>query len=457
MKPKAVKPQARVNDLRATPFAHILIELLQHERTGTLLIYGDPGQVQAAILFQAGMPIAASVAQETESRNLSKVLIPLCAWREGDFLFAEERNLVGPSAVVAPAALDPLPLIAAAARGPLRDDAVEATLADIGANLLKLSPRVDRSRFAFTAQEQPVIDCLEAGALDLDALREQSAVPERVLRRVVYVLRLSRAITLLPAARRMVSGTIAHASPLPGVVLDPPSPRVPAFESLRPSATPAQRAPAPAPAPRESGQVTRASIPAAPALRSRPAPAMRSAVGGGRYSMHEPEHGTSALAAEGEDVPLGRAEAAEELWRRVDGFVAQREYAPALLLARNAAKLALPSAEREALTGWLLFLHGGPNGRVHPQVWDHFDRAFKREPLCAQAHYYKALVLRRSGEPEQAHLHFKRALSIAPGHMDAAREVRLYRMREEHARQQAGFLQKLLAAKSNRKPDDRKR
>jgi hypothetical protein len=41
--------------------------------------------------------------------------------------------------------------------------------------------------------------------------------------------------------------------------------------------------------------------------------------------------------------------------------------------------------------------------------------------------------------------------------MDAAREVRLYRMREEHARQQAGFLQKLLAAKSNHKPDDRKR
>ena len=437
-KPKSAQSQPRVNDLCAIPFAHILIDLLQAEQTGTLLIYGEPGKVQAAILFEAGMPVAASLESGQDARNLTKTLIPLCAWREGDFLFAQDRNLVGPNAVVAPRPLDPLPLIAAAARGPLRDDAVESTIADIGTNMMRLSPRIDRTRYAFTAQEQPVVACLEAGAIDFEGLRAQAAVPERVLRRMVYVLRLTRAITLLPAARRMVSGTIAHASPLRNVVLDSAQPDTAV-------------SPAPSSPHRHSGP--------APSMRGRRAAPMRSAVGsGGRYSVRDPEHGVSELAADHETAaPHGRAEVAHELWERVDALVVQKEFASALLVARSAVKLGTPRAEHEALLGWLMFMHGSAGSRVHPQVWEHFDHAFRRDPHCAQAHYYKALVLRRTGELEQAHVHFKRAVSLKPGHMEALREVRLYQMREDHARQQAGFLHKLLSARSSAKPGGRKR
>lgn len=445
MKPMPARAVGRVNDLRAIPFAHLLIDILHAERTGTLLIYGEPGQVQAAILFESGMPVAASIEHGQNERNLIKALIPLCAWRDGDFVFAEERDLVGPNAVVAAGPLDPLPLIAAAARGPLRDDAVQDTIADIDRNMLKLNPRIDRSRYAFTPQEQPVVACLELGAIDLDDLRREAAVPERVLRRVVYVLRLTRALTLLPAARRMVSGTITHASLPPKVVLVPPA------------------AASEPPVPDAEDTAARGSVSGAPpAMRGERALPMRSAVGSGGYSMRDPEHGVSALgrdaqAPESSAAPRARREVAQELWVRVESLVQRREFAPALLTARNAMKLGTALPAHEALVGWLLYLHGVPGGRVHPQVWDHFDLALKRDPLCEQAHYYKALVLRRSGELDQAYTHFKRVLSINPAHIEAAREIRLHHMRVEHARQQAGFLHKLLSARASGKPGDGKR
>jgi len=278
MKPRPTDAHTRADDLQATPFAHVLIDLLEAERNGSLLVYAEDGTLYAAIRIENGRPTAA-LAEHGEEHNLAMLLIPLCGWTEGRFEFLEEQDMVGHEEVLR-GSVDPLMLIAAAARGPLREELIERTLTVISRSLIKKTRTLDASRYGFTAQEQCVLDALDSGLMDLEALRKQARVPEHVLRRVLYVLRMTRGIALLPT-HRMVSGTLVRTVP-PAARNAQPSTRS-SEPSARPSGTvprsaalPAQPEPRPAAPPPPAPPEPPAAVSQKPAAPSRkPVPPRR--------------------------------------------------------------------------------------------------------------------------------------------------------------------------------------
>jgi len=474
-------------DLRNTPFAHVLVELLETEESGTLFIHGEDQALEAAVRIDGGFPSAlrfeAQVDDEkTAGGNLLHALIPLCSRSSGAFRFVAGQHIEMNVPAERRVRIDPLILIMAASRGPLREDAVEQVMLTVARNLVKLNPRANIERYALTAQERAIVDCLAQGPIDLARLREEQDAPERVVRRVLYVLRITHALTLLPLVRRNQSGTVAHTSPLPerspstpdfappqvqpGTTARPPqdpggaNPTVvfatpqlrpgssPSIPKARPSSSPKTRAISGTIAGNPSMPPSGASMPPRGGKKNLPATRALLDKGAGRYSMAAPEHATTNPAQRSSTPPgqSGRPERPdpEACFARAERLLRQREYAAALAAANEALRLGGDRAEHEALYGWLLCLQGGGTElRVHPRAMAHLDRALRHDPLCERANHYKGMVLKRLGRFDEAHQYFLRAMQVNRDNVEAAREVRLYDMRKRNQHSRPSLVDKL--------------
>jgi hypothetical protein len=486
-----IDTQTRANDLRTVSFAQLLIELYEADAYGTLLVFGNDDGLRAAVHFENDRPAAALA--EHDARDLQTMLIPLCAWTEGRFEFQADKDHVADDGLRAPSPIDPLRLITAAARGPLREDVVEQSITLISDNAMRLAQRLDVKRYAFSAQEAMVLAALDQTPLSIDELRTHVTVSERVLRRVLYVLLLTRAISLLAPPRRMTSGTLFNPRALAGAPSSPPDPYgqrptrqiqsqpVPATPSTAPRAGVSQRPATASTAPVPSQR------PAAPAATTRRAPAKPPGHSSMPYAVKAPQHGVTELgtpslvpddAVESLSTPPepvrasrhpsqpGRPsqpsrpsqpgvvsdaralrEQSDALWQRAESLAKRGEYEIALVTARAALKLGNSEPQREALLGWLIYQHGGGGSRIHPHVWKCVNHALQRDPLCEEALYYKAMLLLRTDKVDQAYAHFQRILLMNPKHVDSQREVRIIEMRRTHERQQSGFLRRLLTGR----------
>jgi tetratricopeptide (TPR) repeat protein len=211
---------------------------------------------------------------------------------------------------------------------------------------------------------------------------------------MLTALLLTRALTVLPPDRRATSGTVR---------LDAPASAV-RSASMRPG--------------------KRSARPSAPVSARPSAPARASQ--------------TEALP------PLNDATSQHKLlkatWSSIELMVERRQYEEALQAALDALKAGEPLPEHQALLGWIVYQHSGAGEQAHPKVWSMFARALRRDPLCEKALYYKALVLKRTGRPDQACAHLERLLLINPKHIEAVREVRLHKMR---SRRQSSGLRRL--------------
>jgi tetratricopeptide (TPR) repeat protein len=612
---------ANSGDLRETAFAELLVALLEAQVTGTLQVADQHGELHASIRFEDGLPVAARVPYP--EATLMQSLIPLCARSEGSYVFAEDRALP-PTPDVITGEVDPLALIAAAMRGPVREDVINRALALLGSSPLKLNPRIDLERYCFTPQEHVVIAMLWQAPIDVLQLQGQTDVAPHFLRRLVYVLAITRAITVLPPAHRATSGTIAHAPPLPGpspeprmrhepatdvVPIDglftaPPNAPVRAMRAAtllehpaRParSAEPAQPArsgeisrpvrnaeptqsvrnaePAQSARSAEPSQPVRSAEPAQPAPNAEPSQRLRPAADGtrarksrllqreatgnqreaARYHVRNPALGRTELPAAAIELGLPRdlppvlqlwcgeilerarliahqnhyemlgierdcrdeqidaalsalikhfdpaqlpeelasirdhaqaiidqaTQAAETLrdperrrryhrdleagnnlgvrpavqrglqaeahFRKSEGLLKRKEYAGALHEAERALTVGGACARYEALYGYLLYLRGSSSGGpIDPRAIEHLARAIKRDSRCVHGHYYMALMLKQDGKAEQAHEHFSRVLKLQPGHLEAAREIRLFELRRAERRPSGRFLDRLL-------------
>jgi tetratricopeptide (TPR) repeat protein len=399
--------QAISDDLRTTPFGHVLLDLFDARQTGTLLVYAQDDSLHAAIRIEAGRPRAVLAADNGEHR-VTEVLMPMCAWVDGRFEFVDGQDLVGGDGLVASGPIDPLPMITAAARNGLRKDMITQTMALVSRSLIKLSPGLDLKRYAFAAEECLVVRGLDHDALELDELKARVNVPLEVLERVLYVLRVTRGIALSPS-QRTVSGIVSHAPPLATASMSPSTPRpIPGAQTLRPARVPREMAGRPA-----SSPLPVSSMPSADDAR-----AQRSRV--------------------------------EALWQQAESLSRRGHHEAALRTAHSAVKLSFPPPAREAQLGWLIYQHDGAGPIANAHVWKCLNRALKREPLCEEALYYKGLVLARTGEPEQAYAHFQRVLMLAPTHGGAEREIRAHDMRRSHEREQGSFLHRLLSTRAPR-------
>jgi tetratricopeptide (TPR) repeat protein len=415
--PRSEAAASTAGDFGSTPLEEALVARLETADTGTLLIYGPSGALHAAVRVEDGHPCTA-LADDAGEHNLATLLLPVFGWSKGGFEFVRGEDLVGEHAVVR-GRIDPLPLIAAAARGCTPESRIERAIGRIDRSLIDRCPGLDVNRYALTPQERLVVAALEPRLQELADVRRVARVPENVLRRVLYVLLVTGGISLL-SKQRTVSGTIPRAQPAGARVLTSQA----APRSLPPRSLP------PRSLPPRNGVPSRAASVRPDTARGRP---------------------SSASPQPPPTDPRARREQAEALWRRAEALAGRGEFEAALQEARAAIKLDQTKPEHDAMLGWLILQHAGGDERVHDHVWRCLDRAVKRDPLCEQVLYYKGLVLNLLGEAEHAHALFQRILMLKPEHAGANREVRIYEMRKEHADGQASFLRKLLSVRPKAK------
>jgi tetratricopeptide (TPR) repeat protein len=88
-------------------------------------------------------------------------------------------------------------------------------------------------------------------------------------------------------------------------------------------------------------------------------------------------------------------------------------------------KLKAPPPETQALHAWLLYRRDRSGAHVRPQVWDQLDRALARDEGCALAHYFKSVLLQRSGHLDEARRHLQRARTLDANQRVADRAIAL--------------------------------
>jgi hypothetical protein len=453
------------------------------------------------VRIENGYPTSALADDCGGEHNLATLLLPLFGWETGRFEFVPGEDLVGEHAVLH-GKVDPLPLITAASRGCIRSIWIAQAIERIERSLVQKSRRFNAERYGFTPDERNVIAAIDLGLFELDDIRRRAGVAEHVLRRVLYVLVVTQAISLVPK-QRAISGTIRRSQP-PGAPTQPALPRAPERVELRNSRPPAaNQASAPPAAPSASARPvqptsrpappvsqrvpsprsTAATVPRLPSARARKSVppngrgAAPAAPASGRSSNGRPSSSPSIPRAEassqrpvppspssqrpvaaGSQRPAtstqppvndirARREESEALWAQADALAMRGDFGAALDMAHAATKVFPATPEHEALIAWLMLQHAGGHESVHSHVWRCLERAHKRDPLCEQVLYYKGLVLNVMGDIEEAHIHFQRVLMIKPDHPEANREIRLYEMRKAHARNESNFLRRLFTGR----------
>lgn len=351
-----------------TPVAHILLYGLEHHLCGTLIVQQGHGH-EARILLEDGHMVAALLPGP--ERSLLAGLIPLCECVEGAWSFAEDENRVGDSRRVLRGHVDPFALVAAALRGPFREDVVDRVLEDLDEWMLAVDADVDLDRFGLTRIEWQVANALRKRSFTYRELLAERFAPPRVVRRLIYLLRVTKCISAVPQQRTSLVRALRRSSmqalqrpSMPVVAAPPIAPQRPlsVVPSLRPSDPPSRG----------------------------PAAALR----------------------------------ADSFFREAELLKHQRDLSGALLRALRAVELEPGEASYHALVGHLVFCNDRRPVKA-AEVIVHLDRALRIDPQCHSAHYYRALALKRWGDDEGAEHHLRVTLSIKPSHRGARRALGL--------------------------------
>jgi hypothetical protein len=138
----------------------------------------------------------------------------------------------------------------------------------------------------------------------------------------------------------------------------------------------------------------------------------------GRFSVPPPRASGPAAAPGRFSAPVYFA-AAEML--ALEGHIK-----PALRAAERGMKLEDPGAEMLALHAWLLYRRDRlSTAHVSGLVWNEIDRALATDASCALAHYFKSVLLQRSGQTHEARWHLHRGRELDPDQRAADRALAL--------------------------------
>jgi curved DNA-binding protein CbpA len=100
---------------------------------------------------------------------------------------------------------------------------------------------------------------------------------------------------------------------------------------------------------------------------------------------------------------------------------------------RRAVQLAPAVVEYEALLLWVQAKPGAPTPETVKETEKlilEYDRLVGQDPKCARALFYRGQLLKRVGRDADAKADFERTVQLDRSNIDAAREVRLYEMRQ---------------------------
>lgn len=152
-----------------------------------------------------------------------------------------------------------------------------------------------------------------------------------------------------------------------------------------------------------------------------------------RYRIAHPPHGvTDVFEAEPRLTPVSTVVPAPGRFSAAVYFAAAEMLAldghvnAALRAAERGMRLDTPEPDAQALYAWLLYRgRRASANHVSVEVWDQIDRALARNADCALAHYFKSVLLQRSGRAHEARVHLQRGRALDPTQTAADRAIAL--------------------------------
>ena len=125
-------------------------------------------------------------------------------------------------------------------------------------------------------------------------------------------------------------------------------------------------------------------------------------------------------------------------FQKVDILVKRRHYDEAIEICDNAMAVVKKEADYPAMKAWILLLRDGiDDEEVAKEIRSLLRTTFKLNPDHVQGHFTRAHFLKRAGDHEKAHKHFKRVVKLDPKNLEALREVRVGEMRKSRGRSSA--------------------
>ena len=125
-------------------------------------------------------------------------------------------------------------------------------------------------------------------------------------------------------------------------------------------------------------------------------------------------------------------------FQKVDILVKRRHYDEAIEICDNAMAVVKKEADYPAMKAWILLLRDGiDDEEVANEIRSLLRTTFKLNPDHVQGHFTRAHFLKRMGDHEKAHKHFKRVVKLDPKNLEALREVRVGEMRKSRGRSSA--------------------
>jgi tetratricopeptide (TPR) repeat protein len=319
-------------------------------------------------------------------------------------------------------------------------------LTSLAGRMLRLHPAAAPERLGLSQQEQIVVNALRTRPRGIEELLRAGLLEGGALQRLMYTLALTKQIEQGPQALPLDAGANLRRTshpPLGRYASRPPLGRA-SVAPGRPSVAPGHPSVAPR---RPSVAPGRASV--AP---GRPSVAPGRGSSSGIAASQPPRPPSSLRAAERrtestgslhptDPVLLAGARASYDAARE---HVQRQQFEPAEKLARKASEADTGNAEYLALHAWLRAQLGElQNPQLAAQIVAALDRAALKQRESVSIRFYRGQVLNRLGREEEALRDFRFVLRREPGHVDAARELRLLQMRKRSAEKRPSLLAKL--------------
>jgi tetratricopeptide (TPR) repeat protein len=141
------------------------------------------------------------------------------------------------------------------------------------------------------------------------------------------------------------------------------------------------------------------------------------------------------LLAEGSGSPemqetLARVVEAATNFQKAEVCFRRSDLAQAETLCRRALDLDPTQPDYHALLAWLFALKPeNQSAEKTKAAVQMLEKAIGMSERCEKAYFWRAMLYKRLGRADAAVRDFKRVVNLNPRNIDAAREVRLYRMR----------------------------
>jgi tetratricopeptide (TPR) repeat protein len=130
---------------------------------------------------------------------------------------------------------------------------------------------------------------------------------------------------------------------------------------------------------------------------------------------------------------------AEVQFQKGQALLKKKDYARAREQFRWAMELNPEEGEFRALYGWTTYLVNPQDEKVLAEARQELEKAVELAPRSGTGYYYQGQLFKACRELGPAERMFRKVLELDPDHVEAARELRVFRMRKEKGPDQKGL------------------